>query len=297
MFLNLFLYEEMCRNLSNTKKNYFSQDLAFVDQVNTVSVLQQKREVVENTLLNRKILNSKLIEFRGHLGHLVFRWNPRMLKYIYTISTRRGQKRHIINTVKTSKEMIKAFHFLRDVGKKDGEFLFVGTKPVVSKLIEQKARKMNSPFINNRWLGGILTNWSSLQTSIKSLANLSELDSKDLKSKAAAKRIRRLLNLNKKVGGLSNMKSLPDVVIIVGALQEKKAIAECRKLGIKIVSTVDTNSDPTGVDYPIPVNEDSIEAIEFILDFLTKAIEEGRGSTPLGEKEEVLSNKDKKRKI
>ena len=286
----------MCRNLSKAKKNYSSQGFVFVDQVNTVSVLQRKREVVENTLLNRKILNSKLIKFRGYLGHLIFRWNPHMLKYIYTISTRRGQKRHIINTVKTSKKMIKAFHFLRDVGKKDEKFLFVGTKSVVSKLIEQKARKMNSPFINNRWLGGILTNWSSLQTSIKNLANLSELNSKNLKSKAATKRIRRLLNLNKKIEGLSNMKSLPDVVIIIGALQEKKVIAECRKLGIKIVSTVDTNSNPTGVDYPIPVNEDSIEAIEFILDFLIKAIEKGRKSTPL-KKKKGLSNKDKKRKI
>jgi small subunit ribosomal protein S2 len=167
--------------------------------------------------------------------------------------------------------MIKAFKFLRDSGKKDGKFLFVGTKPVVADIIERGATQCNSPFINNRWLGGILTNWSSLQSSIKNIKNLSELETKHYKSKAAAKKLRRLLNLKKKVGGLSGMTSLPNAVIIIGALQEKKAIAECRKLGIKVVSTLDTNSNPTGIDFPIPINEDSIEALEFIITFFSKS--------------------------
>lgn len=261
----------------------FQIPVAKVDKVDTSLALSSKKSKESKV----KTLNSILLQKKGHVGHLTFRWNPKMLQHIYKPVVIRGQRRHILNTVKTSKKLIKTARFLKNIASKGGMFLFVGTKLGIADLIKQKSKKCESFFITNSWLGGILTNWDTMKVSIQELT----FSPKNIKSKAEAKKARRLFNLKKKIEGLKGMMTLPNVVIITGARQEKKAIAECRKLGIPIVSTLDTNSNPTGIRFPLPVNEDSYETVKFILNLLINSIRDGRFSKQKGENFKKKSKK------
>lgn len=211
-----------------------------------------------------------------HYGHQTHRWNSKMNKYIYT------QKKgiHILDLIQTIKLLTNACNFAFEASKQKKTFLFVGTKYQASHLISKYAQKSNSYYISNRWLGGMLTNWSTIQARINRLILLEEKynnnEFDNLPKKEAALLMRQLQILQKNLGGVKLMTRLPDVIIVVDQNRESIAIAESRKLSIPIISLVDTNCDPELSDYPIPANDDAVSSIQYILSKLSDAINTGK---------------------
>lgn len=207
-----------------------------------------------------------------HFGHQTRYWNPKMKNYIFGSKN----KIHIINLEKTIKMLKKATIQLKKIASKKGKILFVGTKKAAKKPIKKIVKTCNQYFINYRWLGGMLTNWKTVRQSIKTLKNL-ETQSKDgtfnkLTKKEVLIRKRKLQKLENSLGGIKNMGGLPDALFVIDAEHEKIAIKEANSLGIPVFAVVDTNTNPEGVDYMIPGNDDAIRAIELYLNFVTKGI-------------------------
>ena len=218
---------------------------------------------------------SQLLEAGVHLGHKAYRWNPKMFPYIYT----EVNNIHILDLVQSANFLKKAESFLKKAANEKKTFLFVGTKPQLSKLIAKEAKKCNAFYVNERWLGGMLTNWETLKTRIARLKDLEEQENDKvfdlLTKKEAALRRKELNKLRKHLDGIKMMKYLPDVVIIIDQKREMTAVQECRKLQIPIVSILDTNCDPELVDIPIPGNDDGVRSVRLILSTLTDSILEG----------------------
>jgi len=214
----------------------------------------------------------KLLKAGVHFGHKTYRWNPKMFPYIY--AERNGI--HIIDLVQTAQLLKKATTFLKLTAKKKKTFLFISTKRQASKLIAYEAKRCNSYYINNRWLGGMLTNWKTLKNRINRLRTLEQEEIngtfKLLPKKELAKRQKELEKLRKLLNGIKKMTKLPDVVIIIDQKREITAIQECRKLGIPIISIVDTNCNPDIIDFPIPGNDDAVRSIKLILRSLSDSI-------------------------
>ncbi len=219
---------------------------------------------------------AQLLESGVHFGHQTRRWNPKMSQYIYT--ARNGV--HIIDLVQTAQLMEEAYSFMRDATEKGSRVLFVGTKRQAAGIIAQEAARCGSYYVNQRWLGGMLTNWTTIKTRIdrlKELERRQETGALDLLPKKEAAVLRRELEkLQKYLGGLKMMRQVPDIVVIVDQKREYNAVQECEKLGIPIVSLLDTNCDPDVVDIPIPANDDAIRSIKLIIGKLADAIYEGR---------------------
>jgi small subunit ribosomal protein S2 len=217
-----------------------------------------------------------LLESGVHFGHQTRRWNPKMDPYIYT--ARNGV--HIIDLVQTAQFLEEAYDYIRTGSEQGRKFLFVGTKRQAAGIIAQEAARCGGYFINQRWLGGTLTNWETIKTRIEYLKELEQLEANgsiDRRPKKEAAVMRRELGkLHKYLGGLKLMRRPPDVVIIVDQRREYNAILECQKLNIPIVSLLDTNCDPDLVDIPIPANDDAIRSIKLIIGKLADAIYEGR---------------------
>ncbi|WWO97109.1 MAG: 30S ribosomal protein S2 [Candidatus Dasytiphilus stammeri] len=214
----------------------------------------------------------EMIKAGVHFGHQTRYWNPKMKSYIFGVRN----KIHIINLDKTIILFQAALVELNKIASHKGRILFVGTKRAASKSIKETAEKCNQYFVNKRWLGGMLTNWKTVRQSIKKLKNL-EIQSKDgtfekLTKKEALICSRKLQKLETSLGGIKNMAGLPDAVFIIDANLERIAILEAKKLGIPIFSIVDTNSDPDGIDFVIPGNDDAIRAINFYLTSIVKSI-------------------------
>ena len=214
----------------------------------------------------------QLLKAGVHFGHKTYRWNPKMFPYIYT--ERNGI--HILDLVQTAQCLKKATLFLKLAAKKNKTFLFISTKRQASKLIADEARRCNSYYVNNRWLGGMLTNWTTLKNRIDRLKILEQQKIKGifklLPKKEAAKRQKEFEKLKKLLNGLKKMKKLPDVAIIIDQKREITAIRECRKLGIPIISIIDTNCNPDLIDIPIPGNDDAVRSIKLILRSLSDSI-------------------------
>jgi len=219
---------------------------------------------------------AQLLESGVHFGHQTRRWNPKMDQYIYT--ARNGV--HIIDLVQTAQLMEEAYSYVRNASEQGKKFLFIGTKRQAAGIIAQEASRCGAYFINQRWLGGMLTNWATIKTRVERLKDLErreEIGALDLLPKKEASVLRRELEkLQKYLGGIKTMRKLPDVVIIVDLRREYNAIQECQKLNIPIVSLLDTNCDPDVVDVPIPANDDAIRSIKLIVGKLADAIYEGR---------------------
>ena len=219
---------------------------------------------------------AQLLEAGVHFGHKAYRWNPKMFPYIYT----ERNKIHILDLVQSAQLLKEANLYVRSAAEKDKIFLFVGTKRQASSLIAQEAQRCNSYYVNHRWLGGMLTNWVTLKSRIKRLKSLEQEEADDvftrLPKKEASLRRKELDKLRKHLDGIKNMDRLPDVVIIVDQKREITAIRECRKLGIPIISILDTNCDPDLVDIPIPGNDDAVRSIKLILNSLTDSINLGK---------------------
>ncbi|MCU0523476.1 MAG: 30S ribosomal protein S2 [Elainella sp. Prado103] len=219
---------------------------------------------------------AQLLESGVHFGHQTRRWNPKMSPYIYT--ARNGV--HIIDLVQTAQLMEAAYVYLRNASEQGKRVLFVGTKRQAAGIIAQEAARCGSFYVNQRWLGGMLTNWMTIKTRVERLKELErrqETGALDLLPKKEAAMLRRELEkLQKYLGGLRGMRKVPDIVIIVDQRREYNAVQECQKLNVPIVSLLDTNCDPDTVDIPIPANDDAIRSIKLIVGRLADAIYEGR---------------------
>jgi small subunit ribosomal protein S2 len=218
---------------------------------------------------------SELLEACVHFGHQSRRWNPKMFPYIY--AERNGI--HIIDLVQTSQLLTQACDFVRSSSEEGKKFLFVGTKRQASSVISQEAERCGSFYVNQRWLGGILTNWFTIRTRVERLKDLEQKEESgyldQLPKKETAILRRELEKLRKNLTGIKHMKRLPDLVIIVDQKRESTAVQECRTLGIPIISILDSNCDPDLTDIPIPGNDDAIRSIKLIIGKLADSICEG----------------------
>ena len=218
----------------------------------------------------------QLLECGVHFGHQTRRWNPKMKPYIFT--ERNGV--YIIDLQKTVKGLEKAYNFIRDVAADGGHVLFVGTKRQAQDTIREEATRCGQFFINQRWLGGLMTNFPTIRKRVQRMMELRSYDEEDKwddfnKKEAAALR-KEQTKLEKYLGGIAKMNSIPDAIFLIDPRREENAIAEARRLGIPVVSIVDTNCDPEVIDYPIPGNDDAIRAIKLITGLMANAVIEGR---------------------
>ena len=222
---------------------------------------------------------AQLLEAGVHFGHKAYRWNPKMFPYIYT----ERNNIHILDLVQSAQLLKEANSYVQFAAEQGKTFLFIGTKRQASTLIEQEAIRCNSYYVNHRWLGGMLTNWTTLKGRITRLKTLEQQEEDGvfnlLPKKEAALRRKELEKLRKHLNGVKNMQNLPDVAIIVDQKREITAIRECRKLGIPIISILDTNCDPDLVDIPIPGNDDAVRSIKLILKSLTDSINIGKSKS------------------
>ncbi|MFN5857594.1 MAG: 30S ribosomal protein S2 [Pseudanabaenaceae cyanobacterium] len=218
---------------------------------------------------------AQLLESGVHFGHQTRRWNPKMEPYIFT--DRNGV--HIIDLVQTAQYLEEAYSYLRQASEQGKRVLFVGTKRQAAGLIAQEARRCGSFFINQRWLGGMLTNWTTIKSRIDRLKDLERREETGvldrLPKKEASNLRREMERLEKYLGGIKGMRKPPDVVVIVDQKREYNAVQECQKLRIPIVALLDTNCDPDTVDIGIPANDDAIRSIKLIVGKLADAIYEG----------------------
>jgi small subunit ribosomal protein S2 len=227
---------------------------------------------------------SDLLESGVHFGHQTRRWNPKMDEYIFT--SRNGV--HIIDLVQTATLLEDAYQYVRKSAEAGKSFLFVGTKRQAAGIVAQEASRCGSYYVNQRWLGGMLTNWTTIKTRIERLKELERMQTSgalDLRPKKEASMLRRELEkLQKYLGGIKTMRRIPDAVIIVDVRREYNAVQECQKLGLPIISMLDTNCDPDVVDVPIPANDDAIRSIKLVVGRLADAVYEGSrgGSTASG---------------
>ena len=218
----------------------------------------------------------QLLEAGVHFGHQTRRWNPKMAQYIFT--ERNGI--YIIDLQKTVRKIDEAYMFVRDIALEGKTILFVGTKKQAQESIESEAKRCGMYYVNNRWLGGTLTNFRTIQTRIKRLNEIDAMEKNGqfdlLPKKEVIKLIAEREKLEKNLGGIREMKKLPGAMFIVDPRKERIAVSEARQLHIPIVAIVDTNCDPDEIDYVIPGNDDAIRAVKLIAGKMADAILEGR---------------------
>jgi len=218
----------------------------------------------------------ELLDAGVHFGHQASRWNPKMFPYIYT----EQNGIHIIDLVQTARLLTHAHNYVQTAAKEGRTFLFIGTKRQAAGIMAEEAQKCNSYYVNHRWLGGTITNWFTVQGRVDYFKKLNKKkedgEFNRLPKKEAALLCREHDKLRKNLSGLTEMRQLPDIVIVVDPKRESTAIAECKKLGITIISILDTNCDPNLVDIPIPANDDAIRSIKLIISTLANAIVTGR---------------------
>ncbi|MDD5923839.1 MAG: 30S ribosomal protein S2 [Clostridia bacterium] len=238
----------------------------------------------------------QLLEAGVHFGHQTRRWNPKMSEYIFT--ERNGI--YIIDLQKTVKKLEEAYSFIREVSMEGKSVLFVGTKKQAQDSVKEEAERAGAYYVNARWLGGMLTNFSTIKTRIvrlKQLRTMSEDGTFDLLPKKEVIKLKlEIEKLEKFLGGIENMPGVPGALFIVDPRKERIAVAEAKKLGIPIVAIVDTNCDPDEVDYVIPGNDDAIRAVKLIAGAMADAIIEGNegkmGAAAAEEKENEEDSED-----
>ena len=218
----------------------------------------------------------QLLEAGVHFGHQTRRWNPKMKEYIFT--ERNGI--YIIDLQKTVKKIDEAYYFIRDLAMDGGTVLFVGTKKQAQESIEQEAKRCEMYYVNQRWLGGMLTNFKTIQSRINKLRKIEKMEADGdfayLPKKEVIKLKAEQEKLEKNLSGIKDMKKLPGAMFVVDPRKEHIAVMEARALGIPVVAIVDTNCDPDEVDYAIPGNDDAIRAVKLIASKMADAVLEGR---------------------
>jgi len=239
----------------------------------------------------------QLLEAGVHFGHHTRRWNPKMEPYIF------GKRNniHIINLEKTVPMLYEALEAIQSIAKNGGKFLFVGTKRSASDLIAQAAINCGQYYVNHRWLGGMLTNWETVSKSIKKLKNLEErISSGEINSLTKKERLnieRQKEKLDLTLGGIKNMNGIPDAIFIIDTNKEAIAVLEANNLNIPIIAICDTNTNPSGVDYPVPGNDDALRAISLYCDLVAASVLKGLESNleqsgiDVGEAQELSEEK------
>ena len=227
----------------------------------------------------------QLLEAGVHFGHQTRRWNPKMAKYIFT--ERNGI--YIIDLQKTVKKVDEAYNFIRETAQNGGSILFVGTKKQAQEAMREEAVRCNQYYVNERWLGGMMTNFKTIQkrvTRLRQLEKMEEDGTFDVLPKKEVLGLRHEMEkLNRNLGGIKEMKKLPAALFVVDPRKEHIAVLEARKLNIPIVATVDTNCDPDEVDYVIPANDDAIRAVRLLASKMADAVLEGRQGQQTAEAE------------
>jgi len=218
----------------------------------------------------------KLLKAGCHFGHQARHWHPKMKPYIW--ATRDGI--HILDLAKTKAALEKAMAFAKKLASQGKMIVFVGTKRQASGIIKEEAQRCGMPYVNRRWLGGTLTNWAQVKKSIDKLLDKKEKMEKGEYEKYTKKErllIEREINrLERFLGGLVDLKELPEAIFVVDCRKEEVAVKEAKMTGVKIIGLVDTNTDPTGIDYPIPANDDAVGSIKLVVGKITQAILEGK---------------------
>ena len=234
-----------------------------------------------------EITIKQLLEAGVHFGHPTKKWNPKMSEYIFT--QRNGI--HIVDLQKTVKKFEEAYNFVSELAQENGTILFVGTKKQAAETVKEEAQRCGMYYTNNRWPGGMLTNFKTIRKSIRRLKDLEKMQADGtfdlLPKKEVAKKIKEIEDLEKSYGGIKDMETLPSCVFIVDTRKERNAVLEAKKLGIPVVAIVDTNCDPDDADYIIPGNDDAIRAIKLIAGALANAVIEAHGGVQLEAAEEV----------
>ena len=237
-----------------------------------------------------KVDIKQLLEAGVHLGHKTLRWNPKMKKYIF------GEKNsiHIIDLTQTVEFIKNALVQVHKIISSGGKLLVVSTKKQASEQVSELAKETGQYFVNYRWLGGMLTNWNTIQNSIKRLKKLEDQLSKEnlgFTKKEILKFGKEKEKLKRSLGGISDMKKTPDIIFIIDTNIESLAVAEAKKLGIPIIAVLDTNSDPTGIDFPIPGNDDARRSINLYCELLKSTIKDAEKNIQVQEKKEESTKK------
>lgn len=235
----------------------------------------------------------EMVKTGVHFGHQAKKWNPKMAPYIY--AEKNGI--HIIDLIQTYFFLKNTVNFLKSEAAQGKTFLFVGTKKQASRLIAKVALSCDSFYVNQRWLGGMLTNWKTIKTSIEKLNQLQNLDYSNYSKKEIANFKKEKERLQKYLGGLKNMAAIPDVVIIVGQPDELNAVRECQKLGLRSITILDTDCDPNLADLFVPANDDSVASLQLILAEFVDAIKKGQKQYQETQKKRVLKLKTKSSSI
>jgi small subunit ribosomal protein S2 len=217
----------------------------------------------------------ELLDAGVHFGHMRKKWNPKMSPYIFT--ERKGI--HIIDLNRTTESLERAANAMRAVAKSGKKILFVATKKQARDIVAQAAQSVNMPYVTERWLGGMMTNFSTIKRSVKKMQNIERLltdgTATNMTKKERLTLERERIKLQKVLGGIENLVRLPAAVFVVDIMHEHLAISEAKKLNIRTFAMVDTNSDPTKIDFPIPANDDASKSINVITNYLVGAIKEG----------------------
>ncbi|HSH36708.1 30S ribosomal protein S2 [Schnuerera sp.] len=222
------------------------------------------------------ITMKSLLEAGVHFGHQTRRWNPKMAEYIFT--ERNGI--YIIDLQRTVKLVEEAYNFVKEVAAEDGEILFVGTKKQAQEAIEAEATRCGMHYVNQRWLGGMLTNYKTIRKRIDRLHELGQMEEEGIFDVLPKKEVIQLNHererLEKFLGGIKNMNKTPDAIFVVDPRKERIAVNEARILGIPVIAIVDTNCDPDEIDYIIPGNDDAIRAVKLLTETMANAVLEGK---------------------
>lgn len=237
-------------------------------------------------------LMREMLEAGVHFGHQTRYWNPKMAPFIFG----HRNKIHIINLEKTVEKYLEATKVVKQIASKNGSVMFVGTKRAARDIIAQQAARCGMPYVDSRWLGGMMTNFKTVKSSIKRLKDLEVMladgSFERMSKKEALMFDREIVKLNKSIGGIKDMAKLPDAIFVVDVGYHKIAIAEALCLGIPVIGVVDTNHSPDGVNYIIPGNDDSAKAVELYATGMASAILEGRAQSINGLVEEISGDEE-----
>ncbi len=245
-----------------------------------------------------KITSQELMEAGVHFGHLTRKWNPRMAEYIFM----ENNGIHIIDLNKTVKCLDEAAYAMKNIVRSGRKIMFVATKKQAKDIISEEATRLNMPFVTERWLGGMLTNFATIRKSLKKLQQIEKLMKEDgyenLTKKERLMLTREKTKLQKQLGGISDLNRLPAALFVIDVKREHIAVAEAQKLNIPVFAMVDTNSDPSDIDFPIPANDDAFKSISIITKYIGKSIEEGLMERKKDKEEAGMKkDEDEKRKV
>ncbi|MFN4245560.1 MAG: 30S ribosomal protein S2 [Brevinematia bacterium] len=240
-----------------------------------MSELIQESQIEIQPFSSEKVNINVLLESGVHFGHQKSKWNPKMKEYIFAT---KGNV-HIINLQKTLEKLKEAYAFAKEMAQKGAKFLFVGTRKQAQDIIKQEAIACGQFYVNKKWIPGTLTNFQSVRRAVQNLMRIEKMEVDGSINKLPKGEISKLMKLKKRFSerleGIRDMKSLPGVLYVVDITNEEIAVLEARKMGIPIIAIVDTNADPTLVDYPIPANDDAVRSIQVITEVIKSAILEG----------------------